>query len=570
MSSITEQKLLGQILIEQSQLTEDELKEALEKQNQTGDLIGETLVDLELVDKDQMLDALAHQQGLDFARPAPENVDERLIEAVPKDFLKRFYALPYQKNGGRLKVLLPFPIEHEPLVEFEHLFNAKTEPVISSEQHIASLLEHFTEPEPAGSSPDIAVDEDFVIEAEAETEEEVELSEAIEQAKQAPIIQLVNSILLQALEKRATDVHIQPEKNKLKIRFRIDGVLQPQKELSKELHGAIISRVKIMAKLDIAEHRRPQDGRFTLQHEGEPIDVRVAISPSSNGEGAVLRLLDQSATGLKLDNLGFSEEVHNQFREIIFKNHGMNLVTGPTGSGKTTTLYSALRLLNKPDVKIITIEDPIEFELEGINQIQVKPDIGLDFATGLRSILRQDPDIIMVGEIRDLETARIAIRSALTGHLVLSTLHTNNAAATVTRLLDMGIQNYLLPSALEGVLAQRLVRTLCPNCKTGRTLDAELLDSFPISPDKLETETIYRAAGCRECNNTGYRGRTAVFELLTMTDKIKKLIREQASEEKIKKAAQKTTMSSLHQSGLNKILQGVTTFEEITRVIQTT
>lgn len=554
---------LETILLEDDLVSREELQEALDVHAEEDDHIGQTLIDMGLIDQEELHYSLAEQKNLEYREPEPEDVDRRFQRELPEAYLEDNRVLPFESNQDTLNVLTTFPISYECLADLKNRYDLEPQPVVCSPEHLSTLLSSIrtngTGTKNSHSSPR---DEFELVEDDTDQYEN-----AVEQAKQTRIIRLVNSIIREALEQRATDIHIEPQREELVLRFRIDGVLHEHRTLSKELLAPIVSRVKIMAQLDIAESRRPQDGRFTIRREGEPIDVRVATTPSSNGEGAVLRLLDHSETNLELNNLGFPERVEQEFRESILRTHGIILVSGPTGSGKTTTLYSGLRLLNQSDVKIITIEDPIEFELDGIHQIQVRPEIGLTFSDGLRSVLRQDPDIMMIGEIRDLETAKIAIQAALTGHLVLSTIHTNNASAAVNRLIDMGVPHYLIPSALETVLAQRLVRTLCPECKQPYTPSDDVLASFDMTREDLKDRTLYRAEGCDHCNQTGYYGRTGIFELLDVNENVESVIRNEGSKEEIEQVAREGSMVPLRKAGRSKVLNGETTFEEISRVI---
>ena len=387
-------------------------------------------------------------------------------------------------------------------------------------------------------------------------------------ATEAPVIRLVNLLINRAVALRASDIHIEPFENQLKVRYRIDGVLQESESPPAHSTAAVISRIKIMAKLNIAERRLPQDGRIQVRVQGKLIDLRVSTVPTLYGESLVLRILDKERVELNLDILGFDQAAARRFNEVLALPHGILLVTGPTGSGKTTTLYAALQTLNSPEKKILTVEDPVEYQLDGINQIQVNPRIGLNFASALRSIVRQDPDIIMIGEMRDLETARIAVQSALTGHLVFSTLHTNDAGSSVTRLLDMGVEDYLLTSTLNGILAQRLVRLLCRRCRQPYTPPPPLVDELQLSRYANGEMTLYKAVGCEACADTGYHGRTVISELLVLSEPLRQLILARADGNKIQDAAIAEGMDSMKVDGLKKVLQGLTTIEEVSRVTQ--
>ncbi|HEY5237218.1 MAG TPA: GspE/PulE family protein, partial [Rhizomicrobium sp.] len=394
--------------------------------------------------------------------------------------------------------------------------------------------------------------------------DEADLERLKDLASDAPIVRAVNGLIARAVEAQASDIHIEPAEDSIKIRFRIDGALRDEQPLPGHFKSAFISRIKVMSGLNIAERRLPQDGRLRLAVRGQEIDFRVATSPTIHGESVVLRILDRSNLALEFDTLGFDEALLTQYRRVLAQPHGILLVTGPTGSGKTTTLYASLAVLNSSDRKILTIEDPIEYRMPGINQTQVKPQIGLTFAAALRSFLRQDPDVMMVGEIRDLETAQVAIQSALTGHMILSTLHTNSAAGAITRLLDMGVEPFLITSTLNAVMAQRLVRRLCPNCRTPMDLLPEAATSLGVALDK--PVTVYRAHGCEACRNTGFRGRIALFELLTMDDEISRLILARSEAREIHRVAVTASMRTMAQDGLAKAREGLTTVEEVLRV----
>jgi general secretion pathway protein E len=405
-------------------------------------------------------------------------------------------------------------------------------------------------------------DRDLILSAVEQT------GDLLDDTSDAPIIKLVNLILSQAVKARASDIHIEPYQNRLKIRYRLDGILYDMLAPPKHIQSTLISRVKIMAGLNIAEKRLPQDGRIEIKIGDRDVDIRVSTIPIAFGERVVLRLLDKSNVVLRLSDLGMPEEALRQFYELIKSSHGILLVTGPTGSGKTTTLYSALSTINNPDINIITIEDPIEYQIEGIGQIQVNPKINLTFANGLRSIVRQDPDVILVGEIRDLETAQIAIQSALTGHLVFSTLHTNDSASAVTRLIDMGIEPYLVTSSVIGILAQRLVRRVCDECREPYMPDEESLNNIGLTSEMTSDKPTYRGTGCQACLNTGYQGRTGIFELMSLDDSLKNLILKTSDSNAIKRKAVKQGMVTLRQNGVMKVLDGLTTVEEVLRVTQ--
>ncbi|NPA15635.1 MAG: type II secretion system ATPase GspE, partial [Deferribacteres bacterium] len=479
------------------------------------------------------------------------------------ELLKELKAVPVKVEDGRLLLAMADPRDLSAVEIVEKITGYEVVPLLAFEDRVLEAITRVYEGKK--SQVDDIVSSINGIEV---VEDNVEYLKDI--ASEAPIIRLVNIIINRAVEKGASDIHIEPFEKEVKVRYRIDGVLHEVETLPKNALPGIVSRIKIMAKLDIAEKRLPQDGRIKLKIEGKDIDIRVATLPTLFGEEVVMRLLDRSSILLSLEDLGFSKDVFDKFVRLITSSYGMILVTGPTGSGKTTTLYASLNRINTPDKKIITIEDPVEYQLEGINQIQVNPAIGLTFASGLRSIVRQDPDIVMVGEIRDIETAEIAIQAALTGHLVFSTLHTNDAASAITRLIDMGVEDYLVASSVIGILAQRLVRKLCPHCKKKIAVSDYMRRVFEEHgmAERLDKGEIYAAEGCAECDYTGYKGRMGIFELLVVDDDIRALISKGVDSETIKKKAISKGMRTLIEDGLDKVASGVTTLEEVLRVAQ--
>ncbi|HQG43909.1 MAG TPA: type II secretion system ATPase GspE, partial [Spirochaetota bacterium] len=465
-----------------------------------------------------------------------------------------------------IKIAINDPLLIQPLDNIKIMYDSyKIIPVLSTEKEIMKIINNHFDVLKEDSTTSVIEnleESDFEILSSPITETE----DILDMANEAPIIRLVNTVIKQAIEDRASDIHIEPFEKDLIIRFRIDGILYNMFTPPKKYQAAIISRIKIMSNLNIAENRLPQDGRIQLKVGGKDIDIRVSVFPTYYGERIVLRLLNKSDMKFDLDSLGFSKDSLSIFNELIKKTHGIILVTGPTGSGKTTTLYSVLTRLNTYDVNILTVEDPIEYQLHGVGQMQVKPKIDLTFAAGLRSILRQDPDIIMVGEIRDLETAEIAIQAALTGHRVFSTIHTNDAASGITRLLDMGVEPFLIASSVNAFLAQRLVRTICPHCKQSYKPDAVVLKDLGIKSTQLQGKKLYKGKGCDKCINTGYLGRTGIYELLPITNDIRKLIMEHADAVTIKEKAIANGMKTLLLDGIEKAFQGITTLEEVLRV----
>ncbi len=481
---------------------------------------------------------------------------------LPVRFLKNRLVLPLGIEGGVLSVAMVDPDDVETIDALRLATGLDITVYRGKREEIIEAIERFYE------SPDTTVDE--IVEGigdEGASGEEEDVDHLRDMAQEAPIIRLVNVIITRAVEARASDIHIEPFEKDLRIRYRVDDILREVESLPKHLHAAVTSRVKIMANMDIAERRLPQDGRMRMRVAGRELDFRVATIPTSYGESVVLRILDRGSLVLNLEDLGLSPEGRLTFERMLSRPHGMILVTGPTGSGKTTTLYTALDKLNSPDRKIITIEDPVEYHLQGINQIQVKPQIGLTFASGLRHILRLDPNIIMVGEIRDRDTAEIAVQSALTGHLVFSTLHTNDSSGTIVRLLEMGVEDYLLASSLIGVVAQRLVRVICRRCRTPYEPDAgELL--MLGAADNLSGKKFFKGMGCEECDHTGYRGRVGIFEILPVDGEIRRLILKNPESGTIQREAVKKGMTTLREDGLRKVFSGITTVDEIIRVTQ--
>ena len=526
-------------------------------------------VDLGLVREDAALRAVADAAGLDFVDLAETPVDLSLLADFPPRFIHRQSLFPVRRHNGTLVVATSDPFDPYPLDELAAGTGLTIEPVLASKRELARLIKTHLgvgSETVEGLLARSAADDDGI---ELLSEIETDGSELSEQAQEASVVRLVNEILLEAVEARASDVHLEQQESGLKVRYRIDGLLQAQ-PLPPEIHrfqSAIISRIKIMARLNIAEKRLPQDGRIKLKVHRREVDVRVSVIPMIHGEGIVMRLLDKGRMEFALRKLGMEEDQYRVFRELIRMPHGIVLVTGPTGSGKSTTLYSALLEIRDEATKIVTTEDPVEYQLEGINQIQVHPKIGLTFAAGLRSILRHDPDVILVGEIRDLETAENAIQASLTGHMVFSTLHTNDAAGAYTRLVDMGVEPFLVAGTVEAVMAQRLVRKLCEECKQPyEPAPDELPRDFPTEAWRATGATLHRAVGCRACRQTGYAGRMGLFELMTTTDRIRQMAQERASSWKIKQAAVDDGMRTLRQDGWRKVFDGRTSVDEVARV----
>ncbi|MBH0190680.1 MAG: type II secretion system ATPase GspE [Nitrospira sp.] len=560
--------LLGRILGDKFNLPSAKLEEALAYQREKGGRLGEALLHLRALREEELLEGLAIQFELPWMPQLNSTViDHELIKKVPIAFCRRYRVLPLRHEGGIILVASTDPLETVALDDLRLLLGKPVKSVLTTSVSLLARLNQIYDEaaSPAGAEEvmeDIAASQSLDQLAH-ELDEPQDLLDATDEA---PIIRLVNSVLFQAVRQRASDIHFESFERGLVVRYRIDGVLYPVLTPPKRLQASIIARIKIMAGLNIAEKRLPQDGRFAIRTSGKDVDLRVSVLPTSHGERVVLRLLEKENRLLNLSEMGFSKDRLSAIHQLIQLAHGIILVTGPTGSGKTTTLYAALSHINAPDKNIITVEDPVEYQLLGIGQMQVNPKINLSFATGLRSILRQDPDVIMIGEIRDRETAEIAIHASLTGHLVFSTLHTNDAASAATRLIDMGIEPFLVASSVVAVLAQRLLRRICPDCKRSYQASAEELSRLDLAPGTAIT--LYRGTGCAACSQTGYRGRTGIFELMILDDDIRRLIGGKADSTAIKQAAVAKGMVTLKQEGTERVLQGHTTLEEVMRITQ--
>ena len=520
--------------------------------------VGNILLRSGFISETDYLKKISKWLGIESVDPY-ELEDKIEVTQVKPELLKELKAVPLYKEGSKLKVAMADPRDLFAVEILQDLTKLDIVPYVSTEDKIFEIINRFYEGKK--SQVDDIVSSIDEIEAVEDNIEQLK-----DLASEAPIIRLVNLLINRAVEQKASDIHIEPFEREVKVRFRIDGVLHEIETLPKAALPAIVSRIKIMAKLDIAEKRLPQDGRIQLKVEGKNIDLRISTLPTLFGEEVVMRILDRSSIMLSLEDLGFPEDVLKKFEQLITSSYGMVLVTGPTGSGKTTSLYAALNKINSPEKKIITIEDPVEYQLNGINQIQANPQIGLTFARGLRTIVRQDPDVVMVGEIRDVETAEVAVQAALTGHLVFSTLHTNDAASAITRLIEMGVEDYLVASSVIGILAQRLVRILCPNCKYPIQVPSSIKKLF--EQHNLTIDTMFKAKGCEFCNYTGYKGRKGIFELLVVNDDIRDLITQNVDSEFIKKKAISFGMDTLIRDGLKKVIDGLTTVEEVLRVAQ--
>ena len=544
---------LGERLMNAGVITEDQLDLALREQKRTGELLGEILQNLGFVTEDAISSSLADQAGV--RRIDLENylIDSAVLKLVPEEVARKHKLIPLSLEENHLTIAMANTFDIIALDEIQKITQAYVEPLSATESEILSAIEqHYG----MGSEASNLMEEIIRL-AESGSVREEDL------ARQSPVVRLVDQLIIRGVKAGATDIHLEPEEKTMRVRYRTDGILHSGPSIPKSLQAPTTTRLKIMADLNISESRLPQDGKITFYMGKKRVDLRVSTFPTVLGENVVLRILDKTKLILGLEKLGFTPENLVIFKKLLNRTHGIILVTGPTGSGKTTTLYSALSHINSMEKNIVTLEDPVEYELPLICQSQINTKAGLTFAKGLRSILRQDPDIILVGEMRDAETAEMAIRSALTGHLVFSTLHTNDSAGTIPRLLDMGLEPFLIASSLVGIMAQRLMRVICPKCKEVVAPERELLEQLNVQPNG---HTFYHGRGCKECNNTGYKGRVAVFELLTITPEIKKLITERAESSDIVKAANASGMVTLLQDALKRAFQGQTSLEEVLRV----
>lgn len=551
-------KPLGEILLSRKTIDEEALNAALLIQKSKYDLLGRILIQRGNITEEDLLLALSEQFDIDYMDKLPETINaDEIKEAVPLNYLKKNCILPYRIEENSIYVAIPDPLNTAPLDDIYSLTGKKTIQALCSKEKITARIHSLME-ESFSSTEEVMED----ITGEDVGGLSIDLEEAqdlLDFSDEAPIIRLVNKLFYQAVKERASDIHIEPYESKVTVRFRIDGTLYEKLTPPKSFHSAIVSRLKVMSGLNIAERRLPQDGRIKIKIAGKDVDIRLSVIPTSFGERLVMRILDRASVLLGISDLGMSSSHVKLFNRIINASNGIILVTGPTGSGKTTTLYAALGELNSPERNILTVEDPVEYQISGIGQIPVNTKVGLTFAKGLRSILRQDPDIVMVGEVRDVETAEIAIQSSLTGHLVFSTLHTNDAASAVTRLIDMGVEAFLVSATVRAVIAQRLVRKICSNCRQTYEPENELLEELGLR----EKMTFFKGHGCDQCSDTGYRGRSAIYEIMTLSEPVRRLIVESASRDDIKNEAIRGGMVSMREDGIKKIREGITTPEEV-------
>ena len=548
-------KRLGELLLEAGKITREQLDKALLENKQTRKRIGRILVKQGVISEAELLEVLVKKLGIPLIDLSETPPERSAVQMIPLSLAERHGVLPIRRNGNRLTVAMLDPTNFFAIDDLRMVTQCEIEPVIAAEADLKKAIQR------SYSVSDLVEKSVSLLQKEEE-----DAAPGIETSEDAPVINIVNSLISQAIKNGASDIHMEPLEKGLRVRFRVDGVLLETASFPKHTQGAIISRVKIISNMDIAEKRTPQDGRIQVQEAGRPVDIRVSSLPTIYGEKIVMRILDQKAIILNVHSLGFTKENLMKYQKMYRHSYGLILLTGPTGSGKTTTLYSTLTELNSPAKNIITIEDPVEYRLPGINQVQVNAKAGMTFANGLRSILRQDPNIIMVGEIRDRETAEIAIRAAMTGHLVLSTLHTNDAAGAVTRLIDMGIEPFLVASSLLGSIAQRLVRKICPECRQSFVPDADSPECLMLGDSAETCAMVYHGKGCIHCNHTGYRGRMPVHEVMPMTVRLRGLTVRQASSAEIAKAAREEGMRTMQQDALQKVLDGITSVGEMLRV----
>jgi type IV pilus assembly protein PilB len=563
-------KRLGQILTDLGLIDDEQLEQMLaEQESRGGELLGRIGLSLEFYSDEQLGEALAEQWNTVFVTLYDKQIGHNLIEIISRTMAEMYRVVPLELKDNRLTIATADPQKIQIADELRVFLGYDIDVVVATDGEIDKAIEKFY-------SGEIETVESIVEEMEADkdlaaaakeigNDGPIDLTSAEAMADSAPVRKLLNLVLLMAIKENASDIHLEPFEDTFRIRMKADGVLQEMVPPPKHLSFAITTRIKVMANLDIAERRMPQDGRIELSVSGHPVDLRVSVLPTLFGESVVMRVLDRGVVSLDLDKLGMDEGILRRFREVMVRPNGIILVTGPTGSGKTTTLYSALSELNEPDDKIITTEDPIEYDIEGIVQVPIDADLGVTFASALRAILRQDPDRILVGEIRDVETAEIAIQAALTGHMVFSTLHTNDSPATVTRLRDMGVQPFLITATVEAILAQRLVRRICANCKEEYVPDSETLADLELTSDQVAGKTFYRGKGCDKCSGTGYKGRLGLYELLIMNDDLRDLVVRNASTEEIRELARKGGMVTLRDSGMVNMFAGHTTADEVIR-----
>ena len=558
---------IADTLLADGLLTQEQLTEALELQKKQGGRLLKLLIEKQLVTDQDMMVSMGRCLGASPITLSKMRVPQDVIDLIPKELAQTYKMVAVARLGKRLFVAMADPLNVLALDDLRRMrANLQIVPLISTEKAVVDFLNN-AQTQVSGGIDAILKDVDVSdVELAKEGQEEINLDQLVESSEEGPVIKLVNLMLVQAIKDRASDIHIEPFEKQLRLRYRVDGVLYDSAAPPKGLQPAISSRIKIMANLDIAERRLPQDGRFRIKLAGREVDLRVSILPTIHGEKIVMRVLDKGNLNMNLESLGLAPDELQKFKNAIDAPHGMILMTGPTGSGKTSTLYAVLTQLNTSDVNIVTVEDPVEYQMLGVNQVQVKPEVGLTFAGGLRSILRQDPDIVMVGEIRDSETADIAVKAALTGHLVLSTLHTNDAPGAIARMVDMGIEPFLVSSSVLMVCAQRLLRKICPHCKEAFKVPVDVISRLSLSQEEAAANTYYRGRGCSRCKDTGFLGRMAILEVLGITNALRELILHDTSAKALKDLALKEGLKTLRMSGLEKAKAGLTSLDEVLRV----
>jgi len=561
-------KTLGEILLEWGVVTPTAVEEAVKHARKENMRIGEALVALGFADEEDVTKALAKQYDMEYVDLERQSIGPDLLKEIPTEIIRRHMVLPIGKNGSRLKVVITDPLDLETLDMLRFRLGTEIECALASKSKLRDYIDRFVR-------SDVSIDEavhqfeDQAGDQEGKTVNTIDINALGGDENEAPVIRLVTMLITEAVNMRASDIHIEPMADRVRVRYRIDGVCRERDNIPKRMQGPVINRIKIMAGIDLVEKRLPTDGRITMTVAGKDIDFRVSCVPGYHGESVVLRILDPENARMSIESLGFEHEDYERFLRIIKRPNGIFLVTGPTGSGKTTTLYAALNELNRPDRKIITAEDPIEYNFTGINQVQVNEAIGLTFAKILRAMLRQAPNIILVGEIRDLEVAEVAIQAALTGHLVFSTLHTNDAPSAITRLIDMGVKPFLVASAVQAVMAQRLVRVICPECKeVDPNPDRKIMRLLGFTEDEINSITVYRGRGCSACHGTGYRGRTGIFELMEMNYRLAEMAMRRAPLSELRREAHASGMTTLLEDGRRKIMRGITTPQELVRITQ--
>lgn len=555
---VVRRKRLGEILVDTGSITSSQLEHALNEQKSSGRRLGETLVSLGYLTEKEILKTLEKQLSIKYVTLGEEQIEKDAIAAVPLFLAERYNILPVRKEGARLFVAMSDPTNFYAIDDVRMVSGLEVLPLLAESKDISMAINNHYGVQGRVESAVSKLKEDEIVSTSAHDVEDT--------VENAPIISIVNSLIQQAVRDRASDIHIEPQEDNLRVRFRVDGVLREVISFPKNTQAPILSRIKIMADMDIAEKRLPQDGRINVLEKGRQIDIRVSTLPTILGEKVVMRILDKSAMAVALKDLGFSEKNMKMYNDLITKSYGCVLVTGPTGSGKSTTLYSTLMHVNSPTKNIITVEDPVEYRILGVNQVAVNNKAGLTFANGLRTILRQDPNVIMVGEVRDKETAEITINAALTGHLVFSTLHTNDSAGAITRLLDMGVEPFLVVSSVRGVIAQRLVRVICPHCKKEYIPEPYSNERLYLGVGDHEPITLWKGEGCARCNFTGYMGRMAIHEVLPINEEMKAMIMNGEADNKIFEVGRKYGTTSMREDGIEKVMQGKTTVSELLRV----